>query len=174
MNWEQAIIGSILVIFLGASVLMLNESLNKQTEIFRRLNAQTIVIGKMVQVEEAECKLLHQVMDKLEAIQVRSTVTAYCPCALCCGIHSNGLTSRGIDAYKTGIAVDPRLIPYGTQVYIPGAGWRVADDTGGAMRKAGRRGQYHIDLRFPTHKEALQWGRKNLKVRLLTKPKCQR
>jgi 3D (Asp-Asp-Asp) domain-containing protein len=55
-----------------------------------------------------------------------------------------------VRAYRT-LAVDPRLIPRGSRVYIPAyrsvnGGWFVAEDTGGAI--VGR----HVDVyRPPTH-----------------------
>lgn len=52
------------------------------------------------------------------------------------------------------IAVDPRHIPYGTEVEIDGIeGTFIAEDCGGAIKGDGR-----IDLLFATHEEALQWG----------------
>ncbi len=92
-------------------------------------------------------------------------VTAYCPCLECCGEYSDGITSRGRDAKTTrGVAVDPRAIPYGSIVNIPGYGSFVADDTGGAMRRDWDKGILHIDLRFNDHCKALEFGRKNLAI----------
>lgn len=99
---------------------------------------------------------------KPSGMTVIAKVTAYCPCSQCCGKYSDGKTSRNRDAWKTrGVAVDPRRIPYGSKVTIPGAGIFVADDTGGAMRNA--KGT-HIDLRFHSHKAALEWGVRILEV----------
>lgn len=98
-------------------------------------------------------------------MRVLAKVTAYCPCAKCCGKFSDGVTSRGRDAFKTrGVAVDPKRIAYGSKVTIPGAGTFIADDTGGAMRNADG---YHIDLRFHTHQAALNWGVKHLEVTIV-------
>lgn len=91
------------------------------------------------------------------------TVTAYCPCEKCCSIEfSDGKTAIGRDAYKTkGVAVDRSKIPLNSHLDIPGYGnWIVADDVGGAIR--GNR----LDVRFPTHREALKWGVKKLRVRV--------
>ena len=95
-------------------------------------------------------------------------VTAYCPCSKCCGPNAKGITSTGKNAVKTsGVAADPKLLPYGTKLNIPGIGIRVVDDTGGAMRQDAKKGIYHIDVRFPNHQQALKWGVKKLPVEIL-------
>lgn len=98
------------------------------------------------------------------AMIVHAKVTAYCPCVKCCGQYANGKTSRGRDAWRTrGVSVDPRRIKYGSFITIPGAGTFIADDTGSTMRNALG---HHIDLRFSTHQEALDWGVKELDVEI--------
>lgn len=95
---------------------------------------------------------------------VAARVTAYCPCESCCGKWADGITSRGRNALETrGVAVDPKVISYGSMVTIPGHGTFVADDTGSAMRKSGI---VKIDLRFPTHQEALNFGVKMMDVKV--------
>ena len=88
-------------------------------------------------------------------------VTAYCPDSCCCGVYADGITATGTDARTRGVAVDPRVIPYGTRLRIPGYGEAVADDCGGAIK--GNR----LDLRFPTHQAALRWGVQELDVEVL-------
>ena len=56
------------------------------------------------------------------------------------------------------IAVDPRLIPYGSKVFVVGHGWRIAEDTGGKIR--GRR----IDVFFRYRRDALRFGRRRLSI----------
>lgn len=78
-------------------------------------------------------------------------ITAYCPCTACCG-KSDGITSTGVKATANRtIAVDPKIIPYGSIVKIGGAEY-VAEDCGGAIK--GNR----IDIYFDTHAEALEFG----------------
>lgn len=98
---------------------------------------------------------------------ITAKLTGYCPCEKCCGSWADGVTSTGRSAKLPGAAVDPKMIPYRSMLVIPGVGKRLADDTGGAMRQAGRRGEYHIDVRFRTHKEALRFGvRHNVEVQV--------
>lgn len=89
------------------------------------------------------------------------TVTAYCPCPHCCG-KSDGITSTGVKArVNRTIAVDPAVIPLGTQVYLEGLGIYIAEDTGGAIK--GNR----IDLFMKNHNQALIFGTKKIKAYLL-------
>lgn len=94
-------------------------------------------------------------------------VTAYCPCAKCCGTQSPGITSIGKTAWKPGLAADPIYLHYGTEVFVPGYGMSVIDDTGGAMRRHWRRdGMLHIDVRMTYHYEARKWGKRYLRVKI--------
>jgi 3D (Asp-Asp-Asp) domain-containing protein len=46
----------------------------------------------------------------------------------------SGTTRTGTGVYKGIIAVDPTVIPLGTQMYVPGYGFGIAADTGGAIK----------------------------------------
>ena len=48
--------------------------------------------------------------------------------------YSGGTTATGAPADERVVAVDPRVIPLGTNIYIPGVGVRTAADTGGAIK----------------------------------------
>jgi len=91
---------------------------------------------------------------------VMMLVTAYCPCTKCCGSHAQGLTASGKPVSFNGghfVAADTRLYHFGTKVQIPGyADGQAVEvaDKGGAIKGN------HIDVFFPTHDEARQWGRK--------------
>ena len=80
-----------------------------------------------------------------------------------CG-NGNGITATGtqITVGKT-IAVDPKIIPYGTTVYIEGYGWRVAEDCGGGVDGN------HIDVAVENHNTAMSMGVKHKGVWLLVK-----
>jgi len=61
------------------------------------------------------------------------------------------------------VAVDPKVIPMGTRLYIEGYGDAIAADQGNAIK--GNR----IDLFFDSHQQALNWGMKTVKVTILGK-----
>lgn len=70
-------------------------------------------------------------------------------------------TARGNLLRRGLVSVDPSVIPLGTELYIEGYGYAVADDTGGAIR--GDR----IDLGMESRSEALEFGRREVKVYIL-------
>ena len=69
-----------------------------------------------------------------------------------------GTTKTGTRARFGIVAVDPRVIPLGTRVYVEGYGPGLAADIGGAIK--GRR----IDLCFNSSHQARRWGRKTVRV----------
>lgn len=69
-----------------------------------------------------------------------------------CGTGT-GLTATGTEVtVGRTVAVDPNIIPYGTQIYIEGYGWFVAEDCGGAVKDK------QIDIAVETHADALFMG----------------
>ena len=86
-------------------------------------------------------------------------VTAYCPCEKCCGAFADGFTASGVPAVGRIIAAPPE-IPFGTLIFIEGYGYATVQDRGGAIK--GKR----LDVLFPTHQEALDWGVKYLRLDL--------
>ena len=70
------------------------------------------------------------------------------------------------DGWATrGVAVDPRLIPLGSLLYIPGYGRALADDTGGRIK--GR----HVDVRLHSIRDMHRWGVKKVKIYVVRGPK---
>ena len=79
-------------------------------------------------------------------------LTAYCACEKCCGEYADGITATGTTATEgRTIAVDPKIIPYGTHIIIDGHEY-VAEDCGGGIK--GDR----IDVFFSSHEDALLFG----------------
>jgi len=67
-------------------------------------------------------------------------------------------TATGIEPRQGLIAVDPKVIPLGSKVYVEGYGYAIAADTGGAIQ--GNR----IDVFFPTLRQCIDWGRKSIHI----------
>ena len=74
----------------------------------------------------------------------------------------NNITASGMRAAVGVVAVDPRVIPLGTKLYVEGYGYAIAGDTGGAIKNN------RIDLYFNTERECVNYGVKNnIKVYVL-------
>ena len=77
----------------------------------------------------------------------------------------SGMTALGINLkkhpYTKVISVDPRVIKLGTRVYVEGYGYAIAADTGSAIK--GNK----IDIFIPSQREALKWGRRTVKIKIL-------
>lgn len=116
---------------------------------------------------------------------VELLTTGYCNCGTCCGwrrtwlglgpaVHTSGklkgkpkkvgLTASGTKARHGTVAADLRLFPFGTRLRVPGYGIGEVEDVGGAVRGA------HVDLWFPSHREAKRWGTRRLKVEVEDRP----
>lgn len=102
---------------------------------------------------------------------MKMTLTAYCPCEICCGKYSSGYTASGTKATQgrtiaLSYSLRKSILPYGSKVYIPYAvdwfaarGMQVSgiftvEDVGGGVNKN------QIDIYMDIHSRALQWGRK--------------
>lgn len=76
-----------------------------------------------------------------------------------------GITYCGTRA-KVGrtVAVDPEVIPIGTILWIEGVGYRIAEDTGGAVKG------HHIDVLMKNDEAALQFGvKRHVRIRTIYK-----
>jgi len=81
------------------------------------------------------------------------TATAY--------THTGNKTYTGVWPSVGVVAVDPKVIPLHTKLYIDGYGYATALDIGSAIK--GNR----IDLFFETKADALKWGRRTVQVFVL-------
>ena len=112
-------------------------------------------------------------------VERRLLSTGYCRCGRCCGWRRTwygrpvvasgrnkgrrkrvGMTASGAMARPGTIAADTSLYPFGTIMHVEGYGYGRVEDRGGAVK-----GQ-HIDLYFRSHKEALKWGRRYVRVKI--------
>lgn len=86
-------------------------------------------------------------------------VYAYCPCERCCGKWADGITASGHEIQPGDkFAAAPPEFPFGAILDIPGYGKVPVRDRGGAIK--GNR----LDVFFPTHQAALEWGVKDLEI----------
>ena len=88
---------------------------------------------------------------------IRMSATAYWPDPA----WSSGYTYTGLKAQYGIAAVDPSVIPLGTHLYVPGYGFALAADIGGAIQ--GDR----IDLCYNTLQQAQTWGLREVNVYIL-------
>ena len=91
---------------------------------------------------------------------IRVTSTAYTAyCRGCSGVTATGINLRKNPNMKV-IAVDPRVIPLGSKVWVEGYGEAIAGDTGGAIK--GNK----IDVFLPTTAKAKNWGRRTVTIKV--------
>ncbi len=122
-------------------------------------------VGRETVKQDVPCEPEERVREVTESLVSLGDfrLTAYCPCAECCGkwaegrpvdMHGNEIvyTASG-DVAVSGktIAVDPSVIPFGTEVTIGGNTYTAAD-SGGAID--GNR----IDVYMDDHADALAFG----------------
>lgn len=81
------------------------------------------------------------------------------------GSSGYGRTATGEKLKKGIVAVDPRVIPLGTWLYIEGYGVALAADTGGSI--VGKK----IDLAFTSENQCVSFGRRTVKVYVLDRPR---
>ena len=97
---------------------------------------------------------------QLQSQTKKHTVTAYCHNECCCGRWADGFFANGEPVGGLAIAAT-KSIPFGTVLFIPGYGTATVKDRGGSI--TGNR----LDVYFPTHQEALDWGVQYLNVKTL-------
>ena len=121
---------------------------------------ETIAIDEVAATRKQK-EVATQLSTEDDPLTLTMTATAYTAyCEGCSGITKDGTDIRANPHLKV-IAVDPTVIPLGTRVWVEGYGEAVAADIGGAIK-----GNI-IDVFIPSHEEALEWGRKTVKVRIL-------
>ncbi len=99
---------------------------------------------------------------------VSMRVTAYCPCSVCCGRFAKGQTANGyvIKCVDHFVAA-PKKYPFGTEIVVPqynGDKPIKVLDRGGAIKGN------CLDVFFPSHVQAVNWGVKYLDVKVRAAP----
>lgn len=108
--------------------------------------------------------VLESVTKTNEWLTVPMRVTAYCPCAKCCGEYSDGVTASGhkINGTDFFVAADAKY-PFGTEMIVPGyKNGEVVKvlDRGGVIRGS------RLDVFFNSHQQALEWSVRYLDVKI--------
>jgi len=91
-------------------------------------------------------------------------VTAYSPDHRSCGVFADGKTATLHSVWTNGgalVAADTRILPFGSLITVPGYdGGRIVPvlDRGGAIKG------HRLDVLYPTHRRARQWGVQDLPV----------
>jgi len=138
----------------------------------------TFVNDELVSIDTINSEIIQEPVTQVEEIGTKETpsstalegqsvkkvvtmeATAYDPTA-------GSKTAMGTRARVGAVAVDPKVIPLGTKLYVESLdgftsyGYCVAEDTGGAIK--GNR----IDLFYNSNSEALRFGRRNVRVYVL-------
>ena len=124
------------------------------------LSSRVVKDGKTQIVEVGTKPVANMIHGKKYKKKIVMSGTAYDPSA-------GKWTASGTRARVGAVAVDPRVVPLGTKLYIestdgfPTYGFAVAEDTGGAIK--GKR----IDLFYNSRREACNFGRRNVIVYVL-------
>ncbi len=84
------------------------------------------------------------------------TSTAYLPT----DGSGTGRTATGRKAEYGIVAVDPKVIPLGTLLFVEGYGFALAADTGGAIK--GNK----IDVCMHSRKDCMNWGRRKVQIHI--------
>lgn len=82
--------------------------------------------------------------------------------------ENNGITATGKKTMPGRVAVNPKQIPYGTEMWIVSNdgvvyGYAVAEDTGGFAKK----GYYTVDLYMNSNSQCRQWGDRGVTIYIL-------
>lgn len=114
---------------------------------------------------EINAKATNNVDQDLNNYEVLKTVTVEASaftaeCKGCTGKTAYGINLKQNPDIKL-IAVDPKIIPLGTKVWVEGYGIAIAGDTGGSIKG------HKIDIFVKTKKIAYNWGRKKVKIKIL-------
>lgn len=137
----------------------------KEVEIEKTVLSEVIVkepVNKIVQVQKigtSRGSTLPRTASNTTTGGTTYKITAYCPCAKCCG-KTNGRTAAGTKATAGRTVAASSQFAFGTQLNIGGHVYTV-EDRGGAIK--GNK----IDIFVNSHAEALQWGVRYMTVNVV-------
>ena len=151
-------------------ILLIIVSVLLTVSLVEKSNKREEPIEEKVETVQEKCETIKEEIKEtktVEFIEVKEPeldslgefkLTAYCSCSSCCGIWNenrpNGIVYGAIGeelSENYSIAVDPNVIPYGTEVIINGHTYK-AQDCGGAIDG------HEIDIYMTNHDDALKFG----------------
>ena len=124
-------------------------------EISRTVKASKVISAPVTEITAVGTKVQ---LASASRGRVSNSSTIYCEVTAYSGggITATGLTPvSAVSAGRGTIAVDPRVIPLGSLVYVEGYGEAIAADTGGAVK-----GNV-VDIYVDSYSEAINWGRRH-------------
>jgi len=125
------------------------------------LSSDMIRVNEVLKVANTSTKSKTVATPAKKVKEITVSASAYTMnCKSCSGITATGINLKKNPNMKV-ISVDPKVIKLNTKVYVPGYGYAIAGDTGGAIK--GNK----IDIFMSSKKDALNWGRKTVKIQIL-------
>lgn len=103
-------------------------------------------------------------LENMYAMEV--TATAYAPSDNKSGICADEdptITATGTPAVPGVVAVNPKVIPFGSRVYVQSRGWLRAEDSGANIRKR----KDLIDILVESHDEAVTLGNEKTNILII-------
>ncbi|MBQ9015148.1 MAG: G5 domain-containing protein [Firmicutes bacterium] len=124
----------------------------------------TYTSGEETAREEIGRKTIKKPVDKIVHVGIRETIDGFAytrkEVFQATAYTGGGRTATGTRARVGEIAVDPRVIPLGTSVYVEGFGVLRAEDTGGAIKG------HIIDIYMSSNSACRRFGRRSVTVYL--------
>lgn len=150
------------LIYSGQKLILTGDSNNNNVASVSSKQTQTPAKTQTVKKQTANTKVsTSQTAPQSAGKTLTVTATAYTPyCAGCSGITATGINVKANPNMKV-IAVDPRVIPLGSKVWVEGYGTAIAGDTGGAIKG------HKIDLLMPNNSQANSWGVRTVTIKVL-------
>ena len=144
-------------------------TLHDGIEVSREIVAEEVITEPVEKIIAVGTKVRENTHEKGFSYKKKLTVTATAYDPYPAGGSGLGITANGMKAQYGVVAVDPKVIPLGTRLYIESTddgnswsyGYCIAADTGGAIK--GNK----IDLCYNTVSECIQFGRRSANVYVL-------
>ena len=147
----------------------IQSSLHDTAESIRAFNVEDSFIGelsnKWMEYDRIKNQLIcdnEKFSLRIDEINKKENEKQYIGTFTLVAYYQGSITSTGTrpQANRT-IAVDPKVIPYGSKVYIEGYGTYIAEDCGGGIKGN------MIDIYMNTYNECIQFGRRTARVYII-------